>query len=123
MFHSGRISRRRVARLIPALLAGYEAAGVIEKDLCRPGDARRLPLHRHLRPHRRRRSGPADGAERQADGVGGQRRLLRRLLQSFADGTDEWRYQVGVVGLRVQPDAVTGRARAARSGSPARRAR
>ena len=68
-----------LARLIPALVAGYEAGGVLEKALSGKTTPGGLPLLRDLRNDcRQRGSRKAHGAFGKSDGGGAcQRRLVR----------------------------------------------
>lgn len=89
-----------VARLIPALAAGYEAGGALEKTYAgatTPGGFRSSAIYgtiaaaaaaaRMLNLDEARFAAALSNAVSFSGGV----------LQSFADGTDEWRYQVGIV--------------------------
>lgn len=83
---------------IPALVAGYEAGGLFEKayaGITTPGGFRASTVY-----------GTAAAAagrlmqlepERLAAALANAVSFSGGLLQSFADGTDEWRYQVGVI--------------------------
>ena len=73
---------------------------MLEKALRRQNHARRIPLLRDLRHDRRKRGGRKLmelSAEQTAAALANAASFAGGLLQSFADGTDEWRYQVGVV--------------------------
>ena len=107
-----------LARLLPALLAGYETGGLLEKAYAgdtTPAGFRASPVYGTL---------AAAGAaaklmdlpeERIAAALANAASFCGGILQSFTDGTDEWRYQVGIAaqighlqavsGVRVQPDA------------------
>ncbi len=91
--------RGRMADLIPALIAGYETGGLFEELLA--GDttprgfrattlfgvsAAAAAASRLLRLD----------AERTCAALGNAVSFSGGLLQTFAEGTDEWRYQVGV---------------------------
>jgi 2-methylcitrate dehydratase PrpD len=86
--------------LIPALVAGYEAGGLAEKALARrttPNGFRSTTLYGTIaaaaataRLMRMDVKHTASAIENSASFTGG-------ILQSFADGTDEWRYQPGIV--------------------------
>ena len=85
--------------LIPALVAGYEAGGVIEKALSGTDHAGRF---RSSAIYGTIAASAAAGMlmelSRPDGGRAGQRGvILRWRCCVFADGTDEWRYQVGVV--------------------------
>jgi 2-methylcitrate dehydratase PrpD len=92
--------RYPMADLIPALVAGYEAGGLLEQAFAgqtTPGGFRSSAIFgtvaaaaaagKLMRLHEDRLAAALANAVSFAGGV----------LQSFADGTDEWRYQVGVV--------------------------
>lgn len=103
-----------LARLLPSLLAGYEVAGVLEKAYAgrtTPGGFRSSPLYGTL--------GAAAAAgkmmeldeDRLAAAIANAASFAGGVLQSFTDGTDEWRYQVGVaaqVGLTAAELAAAG---------------
>lgn len=88
-------------RLIPALVAGYECGGLLEEAYARfttPQGHRATALY-----------GPIAAAaaaarlmdlppERIAAAISNAASFAGGTLQSFADGTDEWRYHVGVAG-------------------------
>ncbi len=89
-----------VSRLLPALVAGYEAGGALEQAFAgatTPGGFRSSAIYgtvaaaaaaaRLLDLDEARFAAALSNAASFAGGV----------LQSFADGTDEWRYQVGLV--------------------------
>jgi len=88
-----------VERLLPALVAGYEAGGLLEQAYAgktTPAGLRSSPLYGTI-------SAAAASAnllqldERQtAAALANAAAFAGGTLQSFADGTDEWRYQVGV---------------------------
>nr|WP_247897291.1 MmgE/PrpD family protein [Azospirillum argentinense] len=91
-----------VERLLPALVAGYEAGGLLENafsPLTTPAGLRASPLYGTL--------AAAAGAahllglpeERIAAALANAASFTGGILQSFDDGTDEWRYQVGVAAV------------------------
>ena len=93
----------RCDRLIPALVAGYEAGGLLESAYAGAGRRRRglrssatygTMRGRRGRPRMMELDAGADGRRDRQRGLF----LAAGILQSFADGTDEWRYQVGVCG-------------------------
>ena len=115
-----------LARLLPALLAGYETGGLLEKAYAgdtTPAGFRASPVYGTL---------AAAGAaaklmdlpeERIAAALANAASFCGGILQSFTDGTDEWRYQVGVAaqtglaaaelaraGSVAAPHAIEGRA-------------
>jgi 2-methylcitrate dehydratase PrpD len=88
-----------LGRLLPALLAGYEAGGLLEKAYAgrtTPGGFRASPVYGTI--------AAAAAAAKLADlpepgiaaALANAASFAGGILQSFADGTDEWRYQVGV---------------------------
>jgi 2-methylcitrate dehydratase PrpD len=91
--------RYPMARLIPALIAGYEAGGLLEKAYAgetTPAGFRSSAIYGPTaaaaaagRLMGLDESGLAAALANAASFTGG-------ILQSFADGTDEWRYQVGM---------------------------
>jgi 2-methylcitrate dehydratase PrpD len=89
-----------LARLIPALVAGYEAGGVLEKALAgktTPAGFRSSAIYGTVAASaaagRLMELSPGQMAAALANAVS----FAGGVLQSFADGTDEWRYQVGNV--------------------------
>lgn len=91
--------RMRPERLLPALIAGYEVGGLLESNYARhttPAGFRASPIY----------GGPAAAAacavaldlsvEQTAAALANAASFAGGILQSFADGTDEWRYQLGV---------------------------
>lgn len=91
--------RYPIDRLLPALVAGYEAGGLLEKAYnpkTAPVGLRSTPLYGTI-------AAAAAAAKLMAFDVGRMEAALANalsfaggILQSFAEGTDEWRYQVGV---------------------------
>lgn len=88
-----------LSRMLPALLAGYEVAGLFDKPYgatTAPAGLRASPLYGAL--------GAAAAAGRMmnldeaqmAAALANAASFTGGILQSFADGTDEWRYQVGI---------------------------
>ncbi len=89
-----------VERLIPSLVAGYEAGGLLEKayaGLTTPGGLRASTLYGAVAASAAAAKMMGLDAERAAAALANAASFSGGLLQSFADGTDEWRYQVGVV--------------------------
>ena len=89
-----------LARLIPALVAGYEAGGVFEKAFAgktTPAGFRSTATYGAVAAAaavaRLMELSEVQTAAALANAVS----FTGGVLQSFADGTDEWRYQVGVV--------------------------
>lgn len=88
-----------LVRLLPALLVGYETGGLLEKAYAgstTPGGFRASPVYGTL--------AAAAGAaklmdlpeQRIAAALANAASFSGGILQSFSDGTDEWRYQVGL---------------------------
>jgi 2-methylcitrate dehydratase PrpD len=87
-------------RLIPALVAGYEAGGLFEKALSgktTPGGFRSSAIYGTIA------AAAAAGrlmeltSEQMAAALANAVSFAGGVLQAFADGADEWRYQVGIV--------------------------
>ena len=120
-----------LARLLPALVAGYEAGGLLEQAFA----GRTTPAgFRSSATYGTVAAAAAAGTLMELDEATLAAALANAVsftggvLQSFADGTDEWRYQVGIVarnglaaaelaaaGSVSAPHAVEGRAGLARS--------
>ena len=93
--------RYPAARLLPALVAGYEAGGLLEREYAgrtTPQGFRSSAIYGTI-------AAAAAAARMMALPVAATAAALANavsfaggVLQSFADGTDEWRYQVGHVG-------------------------
>ncbi|MFA5664150.1 MmgE/PrpD family protein [Castellaniella sp.] len=89
------------ADLIPALVAGYEAGGLLEQGYAQyttPAGLRSSTVYGTIAAaaaSARLLRLPVDRIEAALSNAAS---FSGGLLQSFADGTDEWRYQVGVVG-------------------------
>ena len=90
-----------VARLLPALIAGYEVGGLLEKAYAgktTPGGLRASPIYGTLAAAAASaKLMGLDAAQTQA-AIANAASFAGGILQSFADGTDEWRYQVGMAG-------------------------
>lgn len=89
-----------LSRLMPALVAGYEAGGVLEKAFAgktTPAGFRSTATYGAVAAAaavaRLMELPEGETAAALANAVS----FTGGVLQSFADGTDEWRYQVGVV--------------------------
>jgi 2-methylcitrate dehydratase PrpD len=85
-------------RLIPALVAGYETGGLLEQAYSgrtTPKGLRSSPLYGSIAAAAAAARMMALSAERTAAAVGNAASFTGGILQTFADGTDEWRYQVG----------------------------
>jgi 2-methylcitrate dehydratase PrpD len=89
-----------LARLIPALVAGYEAGGVLEKAFAgqtTPAGFRSTATYGVVAAAAAAARLMDLSEERTAAALANAVSFTGGVLQSFADGTDEWRYQVGVV--------------------------
>jgi 2-methylcitrate dehydratase PrpD len=85
-------------RLIPALVAGYEVGGLLEQAFSgstTPKGIRSSPLYGTLAAAAAAARMMGLSAERTAAAIGNAAAFTGGTLQTFADGTDEWRYQVG----------------------------
>src|ERR1700735_1694632 len=103
-----------LARLIPALVAGYEAGGVLEKALSgktTPGGFRSSAIYGTIAASAAAAKLMELSAEQTKAALANAVSFAGGVLQSFADGTDEWRYQVGVVARNGFVAGGPGRAR------------
>jgi 2-methylcitrate dehydratase PrpD len=90
-----------VNRLIPALVAGYEAGGLLElaySPRTTPAGLRASPLYGAIAAAAAAARLMARPAPQAAAALSNAAAFAGGTLQSFDDGTDEWRYQVGVAG-------------------------
>lgn len=90
-----------IDRLIPALIAGYEAGGLLEKayaGLTTPVGLRASAVYGAVAAAAAAGKMMALDERALAAALANAASFSGGLLQSFAEGTDEWRYQVGVVG-------------------------
>lgn len=90
-----------VSRLIPALVAGYEIGGLLElayAGKCTPAGIRSTPLFGTIAAAAASAKMQGLPAERIGVALSNAASFAGGVLQSFADGTDEWRYQAGVAG-------------------------
>jgi 2-methylcitrate dehydratase PrpD len=88
-----------IDRLLPALVAGYEAGGLLEGAYNRqttPAGLRATPLYGTLAAAAAAARLMALDAGRTGAALANALAFSGGILQSFAEGTDEWRYQVGV---------------------------
>ncbi|WP_111735453.1 MmgE/PrpD family protein [Roseovarius amoyensis] len=88
-------------RLLPALVAGYETGGLLEKNYSgrtTPGGFRASTLYGAVAAAAAVSKLLGSDADQTAAAIANAASFSGGLLQSFADGTDEWRYQVGMVG-------------------------
>lgn len=92
--------RAPLARLLPALVAGYEAGGALEKTYAgatTPGGFRSSAIYGTIAAAAAAARLLELDEPRFAAALSNAASFAGGLLQSFADGTDEWRYQVGLV--------------------------
>jgi len=90
-----------IDRLVPALVAGYEAGGLLEKayaGFTTPAGLRASAVYGAVAAAAAAGKMMALDEDRLAASLANAASFSGGLLQSFAEGTDEWRYQVGVVG-------------------------
>lgn len=90
-----------LSRLLPALVAGYEAGGLLERAYAgrtTPAGLRATPIFGTIAAAAAAARVMELDAERTAAAIANAASFAGGVLQSFADGTDEWRYQVGVAG-------------------------
>ena len=88
-----------IGRLLPALVAGYEAGGFLEGAygrLTAPAGLRASPLYGTVGAAAAAAKLMALPPERMGAALANAVSFTGGVLQSFAEGTDEWRYQVGV---------------------------
>lgn len=88
-------------RLLPAIISGYEAGGLLEKAYSgktTPGGFRASTLYGAVAAAAAVSKLLGSDADQTAAAIANAASFSGGLLQSFADGTDEWRYQVGMVG-------------------------
>lgn len=92
------VRRLPTERLLPALVAGYEAGGLFERAFAgqtTPAGLRASPLYGTVAAAAAVARALALSEERIAAALSNAAHFAGGILQSFADGTDEWRYQVG----------------------------
>lgn len=88
-----------LTRLMPALLCGYEAGGLLERAYAgktTPGGFRSSALYGTTAAAAAAGKMLALSETQLAAAFANAAAFSGGILQSFADGTDEWRYQVGV---------------------------
>lgn len=107
------VHRYPLDRLIPALVAGYEAGGLLEKNFA----GRTTPRGFRATTAYGAIAAAAAAARLMALDAGATAAALANavsvsggVLQSFADGTDEWRYQPGAVAHNGHVAAALARA-------------
>lgn len=87
------------ARLLPALVAGYEIGGLLEGHFGRhttPSGFRASPLYGSIAAAAAAAKMIGLSEPQTTAALANAASFTGGVLQSFADGTDEWRYQVGV---------------------------
>lgn len=87
------------ARLLPALVAGYEIGGLLEGHFGRhttPSGFRASPLYGTIAAAAAAAKMMGLSEPQTAAALANAASFTGGVLQSFADGSDEWRYQVGV---------------------------
>ena len=103
-----------LAKLLPALLAGYETGGLLEKAYAgstTPAGFRASPVYGTLAAAAATAKLMDLPEDRIAAALANAASFCGGILQSFSDGTDEWRYQVGIaaqVGLAATELACAG---------------
>lgn len=88
-----------LARLVPALVAGYETGGLFEKAYAgrtTPAGLRSSALYGTLAAAAGAAKLMALPVEQTAAALSNAAAFAGGILQTFDDGTDEWRYQVGI---------------------------
>jgi 2-methylcitrate dehydratase PrpD len=93
--------RLPVSRLLPALVAGYEAGGLLELAYAlrtTPGGLRSTPLYGTIAAAAAVARMLELGVDATAAALSNAASFAGGTLQSFSDGTDEWRYQPGIAG-------------------------
>ncbi len=88
-----------VERLLPALVVGYEIGGLLDGNfggMTTPSGFRASPLYGTIAAAAAASKMMALSVEETAAALANSVSFTGGVLQSFADGTDEWRYQVGV---------------------------
>ncbi|WP_196247284.1 MmgE/PrpD family protein, partial [Bordetella hinzii] len=91
--------RMPLSRLLPALVAGYEAGGLLESGFAAdttPAGLRASPLYGTVAAAAAASVAMGLDEDRAAAALANAVSFTGGVLQSFADGTDEWRYQLGV---------------------------
>jgi 2-methylcitrate dehydratase PrpD len=89
-------------RFLPALVAGYETGGLLETAYApqtTPAGFRASPVYGMVAAAGAAARAMALPPDRIAAALANAASFAGGILQSFADGTDEWRYQVGYAGL------------------------
>lgn len=94
------VRRYPLSDLIPALVAGYEVGGLLEKAYAgqtTPAGFRSTTTYGAVAAAASASRLMRLDAEKTAAAVANAVSFTGGVLQSFADGTDEWRYQPGIV--------------------------
>lgn len=98
LIEAGRVP---VARLLPALISGYEVGGLLESAYAgktTPAGFRASPLYGTIAAAAATGKALGLDIDRLQAALANAASFGGGILQSFGDGTDEWRYQVGVAG-------------------------
>jgi 2-methylcitrate dehydratase PrpD len=88
-----------IDRLLPALVAGYEAGGLLEQAYAgktTPGGLRSSPLYGTISAAAASAKLLQLDAQQIAASLANAAAFAGGTMQAFEEGTDEWRYQVGV---------------------------
>ena len=94
-------NRLPVSRLIPAVIAGYEIGGLLELAYAgktTPAGIRSTPLYGTIAAAAAAAKVMHLSATQTAAALSNAASFAGGTLQSFSDGTDEWRYQPGIAG-------------------------
>jgi len=89
------------SRFLPALVAGYEIGGLLEQaysGITTPSGLRSSPLYGTIAAAAATSVLLKLSLEQTAAALANAASFTGGILQSFDDGTDEWRYQVGIAG-------------------------
>ncbi len=95
------VHRLPMDRFLPALVGGYEAGGLLEhaySPSTTPSGLRASPLYGVVAAAAAASRLLALDARQTGAALANAASFAGGILQSFEDGTDEWRYQVGVAG-------------------------
>lgn len=95
--------RAPIQRLLPAVVLGYEVGGLFERAYAghtTPVGLRASPLYGTLAAAATAAKLFGLDGERTAAAIANAASFAGGILQSFADGTDEWRYQVGAAACQ-----------------------
>ncbi|WP_197672295.1 MmgE/PrpD family protein [Cupriavidus nantongensis] len=92
-----------IARLLPALIAAYEVGGLIEQaysPITTAAGLRASPLYGTLAAAAAAAYLMGLNVRQTSAAIANAASFTGGLLQSFEDGTDEWRYQVGTAAIQ-----------------------